>query len=104
MVWGRGLYTPEGFVLLKGSTGRREDAPSIQGTSLARWRGQLIASGVFRVEGERVVATKDYVFASPSGAAGALLGRTANGWVEWKNAAGQTLHEVKRVGVTDDTT
>ena len=101
---GRGLYTPEGFVLLKGSTGRREDAPSIQGTSLARWRGQLIASGVFRVEGERVVATKDYVFASPSGAAGALLGRTANGWVEWKNAAGQTLHDVKRVGITDATT
>ena len=95
---GRGLYTPEGFVVLKGSTGRREDAPSIRDTSLARWREQLIASGVLRVEGERVVVTKDYAFASPSGAAGALLGRTANGWIEWRNAAGQTLHDMKRVG------
>ena len=95
---GRGLYTPEGFVVLKGSTGRREDAPSIRDTSLARWREQLIAGGVLRVEGERVVGTKDYAFSSPSGAAGALLGRTANGWIEWKNAAGKTLHDMKRVG------
>ena len=101
---GRGIYTTEGFVVLRGSTGRREDAPSIQDTSLARWREQLIAGGVLRVEGERVVVTKDYAFSSPSGAAGALLGRTANGWIEWKNAAGKTLHEVKRMGMTDEAT
>ena len=99
---GRGLYTPEGFVVLRGSTGRREDAPSIRDTSLARWREQLIAGGVLRVEGERVVVTKDYAFSSPSGAAGALLGRTANGWIEWKNAAGKTLHDIKRVGMADE--
>ena len=101
---GRGLYTSEGFVLLKGSTGRRENVPSIQGTSIERFRERLIESGVLRVEGDRVVVTKDHVFGSPSMAAVALLGRTANGWVEWKNAAGQTLHEVKRVGMMDDTT
>ena len=99
---GRGVYTPEGFVVLRGSTGRREDAPSIRDTSLARWREQLIAGGVLRVEGERVVVTKDYAFSSPSGAAGALLGRTANGWIEWKNAAGKTLHDIKRVGMADE--
>ena len=99
---GRGIYTTEGFVVLRGSTGRREDAPSIQDTSLARWREQLIAGGVLRVEGERVVVTKDYAFSSPSGAAGALLGRTANGWIEWKNAAGKTLHDIKRVGMADE--
>ncbi|MHB8348558.1 MAG: GIY-YIG nuclease family protein [Acidiferrobacterales bacterium] len=101
---GRGLYTTEGFVLLKGSTGRRENVPSIQGTSDERFRERLIESGVLRVEGDRVVVTKSHVFGSPSMAAVALLGRTANGWVEWKNTAGQTLHEVKRVGMTDDTT
>ncbi|MHB8392300.1 MAG: GIY-YIG nuclease family protein [Acidobacteriaceae bacterium] len=101
---GRGLYTTDGFVLLKGSTGRRENAPSIQGTSDERFRERLIESGVLRVEGDRVVVTKDHVFGSPSMAAVALLGRTANGWVEWRNTAGQTLHEVKRVGITDDTT
>ena len=101
---GRGLYTPEGFVVLKGSTGRRKDVPSLKDTAHARFRAGLLESGLLRVEGERVVVVRDYVFASPSMAAVALLGRTANGWLEWKNAAGKTLHEVKRVGMTDEAT
>ena len=36
------------------------------------------------------------VFASPSMAAMALMGRSANGWVEWKAASGRTLDELKR--------
>ena len=98
---GRGLYTADGFVLLKGSSGRRESVPSLAGTPEARFREQLIESGVFNVEGDRVVATKDHLFGSPSRAALAILGRSTNGWVEWKNAAGQTLHEVKRAGPGD---
>jgi hypothetical protein len=27
-----------------------------------------------------------------------LLGRTANGWREWKNSQGQTLHQLVREG------
>lgn len=29
-------------------------------------------------------------------AATALLGRTSNGWTEWKTEAGVTLHDAKR--------
>lgn len=36
------------------------------------------------------------VTGSPSAAAVALLGRTANGWMERKDQAGQTLDAVKR--------
>jgi len=96
---GRGYYTEDGFVVLKGSTGRRESVPSIKGTADERFRERLIDSGVFAVEGDRVVATKDHIFGSPSMAAVALVGRTANGWNEWKNAAGKTLHELKRASV-----
>ena len=95
---GRGVYTPEGFVVFKGSTGRRESMPSQHGKVYERVRERLIESGVLRVEGDRVVMTRDYVFGSPSLAATLLLGRSANGWKEWKNAAGQTLNKVKRVG------
>ena len=42
--------------------------------------------------------TQDYLFSSPSGAAAAVLGRTANGWIEWKDKDGKTLSEIKRVG------
>ncbi|MFG0297460.1 MAG: DUF4357 domain-containing protein, partial [Maioricimonas sp. JB045] len=38
----------------------------------------------------------DYLFKTPSGAASVVLGRTANGWIEWKTADGRTLHDVHR--------
>ncbi len=93
---GKGLYTSEGFVVLKGSVGRRADVPSIVGTAGARLRQRLIDSGVMLEEGETVVFQKDHLFRSPSMAALSLLGRTANGWVEWKSSNGETLHALKR--------
>lgn len=99
---GRGYYTEEGFVVLQGSSGRRENVPSIKGTRDERFRERLIESGVFKVEGDRVIVQKDHLFASPSMAAVALMGRTANGWVDWKNADGKTLHDLKRVPVAGD--
>jgi predicted GIY-YIG superfamily endonuclease len=93
---GRGLYTQEGFVVLKGSTGRRGNVPSIKGTSTERFRERLLESGVMRAEGEVVFFEKDHLFRSPSMAAISLMGRSANGWLEWKNKEGQTLDAVKR--------
>ena len=83
-------------MVLKGSRGRRESVPSLQGTGTDRTREKLIASDVIRVDGEMIIFEKDYLFSSPSTAAIMLMGRTANGWLEWKNKAGQTLDEVER--------
>ena len=93
---GRGIYTEEGFVVLKGSVGRKENVPSIIGTAGERLRNRLIDSGVMRVEGDTVVFEKDHLFRSPSMAALSLMGRTSNGWIDWKNKDGQTLDAVKR--------
>ena len=93
---GRGLYTPEGFVVLKGSVGAKENVPSMAGTSLERFREKLIKTGVLRVEGEKVVFEKDHLFNSPSMAAISLIGRTTNGWTKWKSKEGKTLDELKR--------
>ncbi len=93
---GRGLYTPEGFVVLKGSTGRKDNVPSYVGTSGHRHRLQLLKSGVMREEGNGVVFEKDHLFSSPSMAAQALMGRTANGWLEWKTKDGETMDAMKR--------
>jgi predicted GIY-YIG superfamily endonuclease len=93
---GRGMYTEEGFVVLKGSVGRKENVPSIIGTSGERLRDRLIESGVMRVEGDTVVFERDHLFRSPSMAALSLMGRTCNGWVDWKNKDGKTLDAVKR--------
>jgi hypothetical protein len=100
---GVGEYTSEGFVVHKGSKGRAEIVPSIQGTSHERMRSQLITEGVLAENagsaGSVLVFTRDHLFSSPSTAAMAVMGRSANGWVEWKTASGKTLDEVKRQGV-----
>lgn len=100
---GVGEYTTEGFVVHKGSKGRAEIVPSIQGTSHERMRSQLITEGVLTEiagsAGSLLVFTRDHLFSSPSTAAMAVMGRSANGWVEWKTASGKTLNEVKRQGV-----
>ncbi|BCU76269.1 GIY-YIG nuclease family protein [Luteolibacter sp. LG18] len=96
---GRGLYTQEGFVVLKGSTGRRDSVPSIIGTAGERFRLRLIETGVVRVEGDSIVFEKDHLIRSPSMAALALMGRTSNGWIDWKTKDGKTLDAVKRQAV-----
>ncbi len=93
---GKGLYTPEGFVVLKGSVGRRANVASIVGTSDERFRTKLIEAGVMRQQGDAVIFVKDHLFSSPSMAGLALQGRTSNGWKDWKNADGVTLDKLKR--------
>lgn len=93
---GRGMYTEEGFVVLKGSIGRKKNVRSIVGTAGERLRNRLLESGVMRVDGESVVFERDHLFRSPSMAALSLMGRTCNGWLDWKNKEGKTLDEVKR--------
>jgi predicted GIY-YIG superfamily endonuclease len=92
----RGVYTSEGFVVLKGSVGRLRNVESIRGTSAERMREELLAKKVVEPQGDKVVFAQDHLFGSPSMAALAVLGRTANGWVEWKTQDGRTLDEVKR--------
>ena len=97
---GVGEYTTEGFVVLKGSRRRVENVASIQGTSNERFRNQLITEGVMVTKDGMLAFTRDHLFTSPSMAAMALMGRSANGWVEWKSPQGKTLNEVKRQFVT----
>ncbi len=93
---GIGLYTPEGFVVLKDSVGRKESVPSFVGTAAEQYRINLLQSGVMREDGEKVIFEKDHLFKSPSMAAMVLIGRPANGWTEWKTKEGNTLDALIR--------
>lgn len=93
---GQGVYTEDGFVVFKGSTGRVENVPSLQDTAGSKLRDRLMNSGVTRAEGNSIIFEKDYLFRSPSMAALTLMGRTANGWLEWRNKEGKTLDAIKR--------
>lgn len=96
---GKGIFTDNGFLVKAGSLARREIVPSAQSTVPAVHQ-RLISEGVVEEDGEHLRFVKDHLFDSPSGAAAAVLGRTANGWKEWKRADGETLSRVK--GVTRD--
>ena len=91
-----GVVTDNGFIVRAGAIARKLVVPS--GTnSVMPVRKRLLTDGVLVEDGEGLRFTKDCHFDSPSGAASAVLGRTANGWIEWKRADGETLSKVKRI-------
>jgi hypothetical protein len=96
---GIGEYTSEGFVVHKDSLARIENVASIKGSSQERFRNQLISDGVLIRDGEHYRFSRNHLFTSPSMAAIAVLGRSANGWIEWKTAQGQTLDGAKRQSI-----
>ena len=84
------------FGALKGSNRRIENVPNIQVTSDERFRNKLVTEGILAAQDGMVVFTRNTMFSSPSMAAMELIGRTANGGMEWKSANGKTLDELKR--------
>lgn len=91
----RGVYTEEGFVVLKGSTTRRDPSLSTSGSVDETCRRMLSAGALSEIkDGYRFEG--DFLFSTPSAAARVVTGGNANGWTEWKNEAGQSLDEVYR--------
>ncbi len=66
-------------VVLKGSSGRVENVASIQGTSHQRFRDQWVTEGIMAPQNGLYVFARDHLFSSPSTAALAVMGRSANG-------------------------
>ena len=95
---GCGYETPSGFVVRAGARARVEEAPSIK-SSEQLTRARLLSQGVLEVAGDRYELVQDFEFSSPSLAASVLLGRSSNGRVEWKDAAGRTLKAIQEAEI-----
>ncbi len=91
----------KGFVVCKGSQAVRQVAPSIH-NYLITLRKDLVDQGVLVEEGEHYCFTQDQVFQSPSTAAGAVQGRSANGRIDWKTKDGRTLKELQEAAAEVD--
>ncbi|HOA05208.1 MAG TPA: GIY-YIG nuclease family protein [Candidatus Fermentibacter daniensis] len=89
-----GVYGNEGFIVRAGSQAVHKEVRSIP-SYLTELRKSLLDQGVLELSEAGYTLTQDYIFNSPSTAAGVLLGRSANGRIEWKNATGQTLKEIQ---------
>lgn len=90
-----GQFTEEGFLVLANSTCNLEESKTA-GTWIINMRQRLLDSNILRKNNNILIFNSDYLFGSPSAAAGAVLARKANGWIEWKYKNGKTLDEVKR--------
>lgn len=89
-----GIETPEGFVVFAGSTAVVAEVPSCH-LYLIELRRALVKNGVLKQDGKAYRFTQDYVFPSPSTAAGVVQGRTANGRLDWKTPSGQSLKDIQ---------
>jgi hypothetical protein len=90
-----GQFTDEGFLVLSGSKCNLKESATA-GTWIVNMRKRLLESNILKIENNAMVFISDYLFGSPSAAAGAVLARRANGWIEWKYKNGKTLDQVKR--------
>ena len=90
----RGYETAQGFVVLQGSCAATTTVPSCH-KYMVDLREALTHQGILVQQDGCYVLTQDYTFESPSTAAGVMLGRTANGRIEWKDGQGQTLKDLQ---------
>jgi hypothetical protein len=92
---GRGHRTPDGFVVLQGSTAVLQERESAK-----RWpyvvalRKKLIADGALVQKDGFYLFTRDVECSSPSAAASVIAGGSANGLIEWRTKEGRVLKEL----------
>jgi hypothetical protein len=91
---GRGKRTSDGFVVFAGSQVAVDTVPSFP-KGFNALRDELIDNGIIIKKDEALVLVSDYLFSSPSAAAAVIMGRSANGLIEWKTSKGNALKAVE---------
>lgn len=80
---GKGTPVTDGFLVFKDSKAAYEVVDSMP-AGFNKLRDTLIKEKVLVSRGEDLVFAEDYIFSSPSTAASIVMGRNANGLIEWK--------------------
>ena len=88
--YAEGEYTEDGVIVFKGSKANLEETKTA-GSWLSNRRKILVDKSILEEKEGTYLFNEDYTFASPSTAAGVILGRRANGWIEWKDKNGKTM-------------
>lgn len=92
-----GFDSSDGFLVTAGSQAVLQIQPSMEThvRGYAALRRTLVANGVLRETEHCLEFNQDYVFDSPSAAAAVVLGRSANGLIEWKTSKGEVLKNLQ---------
>ena len=89
-----GYEDPKGFVVTAGSGMFADETPSIH-NGMSNLRAELLQQEVVIKGNDGFVFAENYVFSSPSTAAGVVQGRAANGREDWKTKEGKTLKQIQ---------
>lgn len=81
-------------MVLEGSMDRKDEVPSIH-PYMSDMRARLRSEGILADQGDHYRFRRDYEFNSRSTAGGVLLGRSANGLIEWRTSDGRTLKQLQ---------
>lgn len=90
----QGQQTSDGFVVFQGSEVATTTVNSYP-DAMNKLRSKLIEEKVIIEENEKLILQTDYLFSSPSTAAAIVMGRSANGLVEWKSSKGKSLKDIE---------
>lgn len=98
-----GQEVSAGFVVFANSQAVGDDrvTPSLiqHCGSVKELRDELIRLGVLAPAEGGFVMSQDYTFSSPSTAAAVMLGRSANGRMEWKTKSGKPLKDLQEAEI-----
>lgn len=89
-----GAFAEGGFIVRKGSLARPDTVPCAKET-VEPIRQKLVDDGILNREGGKLRFAHDHTFRSVSGAASVVLGRPADGWIEWEDKNGKSLDEIR---------
>ena len=90
-----GQETKNGLLVFARSQAVKEAVPSCQEYTV-EMRNSLVQQGVLVVGPDCLTLARDYAFDSPSSAASVILGRNANGRIDWKDRDGRTLKQLQK--------
>lgn len=99
-----GKRVSDGFVVFNNSEIALDTVPSFP-KGFNTLREELLESALIKENNGKLVFVSDYLFSSPSAAAAVVMGRSANGLIEWKDKSGRDLksieaHEIQRAKKT----
>ena len=91
----KGYYSGSEFVVLEGSKASKTEQSSLSRVPrVGEQREKLRQLGVWKDDEKTFVFAQDYAFNSPSRASSVCLGRTSNGWIDWKDKNDRSLKEL----------
>ena len=91
-----GKRTPDGFVAFCNLKVTNNTVKSYGDKGLNKLRDELIENKIIVEINSKLIFKSDYLFSSPSASAMVIMGRSANGLLEWKDSSGKILRDIEK--------